>query len=173
MKKPTGPTSLDLPEFIKNASVRDLEDVEDIIMSVYSKFVTITKAVQESKYVKPKSPPKVVHIISRSATSAAAVRVYIKEFGDQITPKTYFETLQEIAADLEINVIANQVSFYNIKVLKHYQKVINTVLVDTKIKDVINYCLAKLHEQVAVNVEEGLGDDDEDSVEDEDDDDVS
>ena len=137
-----------LPNFVKEATISDLEAVEEKIMSVYGKLAAITKAVQGQKYSRPKNPLKVVSIVSRTATSALAVKKYLADYEDKIKLDSYFSTLEEIVSDLEINVVANEPSFYNPRLLKHYQKVVNVVLIETKVKDIINYCMSKLHNEV-------------------------
>lgn len=138
-----------LPKFVKNATNAELEASEDTIMLIYQKLATITKAVQTQKFIKPKQPPKVVSIVSRMATSTFAVKRMIKEHEDKIHLDAYLNTIEEIVSELEIHVVSNAINFFNIKLLKHYQKTINTFLVETKIMNSINYCINRLHDEVS------------------------
>lgn len=133
-----------LPKFVKEASILDIKKSENYVMSLRNKLDNIIKGVQNKKYPKPQNKITVISIVPRVIKSSIEIGNMILQHEDKVKLHYYLEAMDEILSELEINILANSFSFYNSKLLKHYQMATNIILNETKVKDIINHCILRL-----------------------------
>jgi hypothetical protein len=103
----------------------------------------------QQQYVKPKKLTNILEICRDLIVKCDNLKQTIfKCENEEECLSLYLTTVKEIIEEFERKIVANTCNFYNKKLLFHYQKSFNIFLIETKMKDIINYIVAKLYEGI-------------------------